>query len=316
MKSKMVEGFKIGHYTNLEAATGNTVIICPPDNIASCYIAGASPGSRETALLAPERKMKSISGVLLTGGSAFGLNAAAGMMQYLEERNIGYSTSMGVVPIVPAAVIFDLNIGNPKVRPTAENAYQACLSARQDNQACGTVGAGTGATVGKWSGLENAMKGGLGIETMEYGPVKITALSIVNAVGDVIGTDGRTIAGALNQERQFLATEDMVIRWQRPQIGINENTVLCLLMTNAEIDKTQCYLLAKRAQNGLARAINPANTNYDGDIIFAVSSNMITADQDILCELGAEVLRRSIINAVQSATSLAGITAVCDLGQE
>ena len=313
MKNKVPAGFKIGHYTDLFAATGCTVIICPRENIASCYIGGASPGSRETALLAPERKIKTVNAILLTGGSAFGLNAAAGVMQYLEERNMGYETSMGVVPIVPAAVIFDLNIGDPKVRPTAENAYHACQAARHDNFDTGCIGAGTGATVGKWAGLENAMKSGLGMAFLEDGPVQIMALSIVNAVGDIIGPDGKTIAGALDQHKHIRATVDLSVRWQRPQVGMNENTVICAVITNARLDKMQAYLLAKRSQNGLVRAVNPANTNYDGDMIFTVTSNEVAADNDILNEMGAEVLRRSIIDAVQKANSLAGITALCDL---
>ena len=313
MKIEIPAGFKIGHYTDPSAATGCTVIICPDNNIASCYIAGASPGSRETALLAPERKIRTINAILLTGGSAFGLNAAAGVMQYLEERNLGYITSMGVVPIVPAAVIFDLNIGNPGVRPTAENAYQACQAARHDNTDTGCIGAGTGATVGKWAGLDNAMKSGLGIAFMEDGPVQIMALSVVNAVGDIIGPDGKTIAGALDEKNRFRADADLSIRWQRPQVGMNENTVICAVLTNARLDKMQAYLLAKRSQNGLVRAVNPANTNYDGDLIFTVSSNHEAADIDVLNEMGAEVLRRSIIDAAMKAHSLAGVTALCDL---
>jgi len=312
----MIEEFRIGHYTDMENITGCTVILCPEDNVASCYIAGSAPGSREIALLAPERKIESIHAVLLTGGSAFGLNAAAGVMSYLEEKNTGYQTSFGKVPLVPAAVIYDLNIGNPQVRPIAEDAYKACQSASQDKVEQGCIGAGTGATVGKWSGIEHGMKGGLGISVIEAGDSKIAALSIVNSVGDIIDSDGETVAGALNDQKEFIAANGQMIRWHNLAPGMGENTVLSVLMTNARLSKMQIYLMTKRAQNGLARVINPVSTSYDGDILFGISSNKVASDPEYVYEAATEVIRLSVISAVKHAISSGGFPAVQELGNK
>ena len=173
----MSEHFKVGHYTDKQNITGCTVILCPPNTIASCYISGSAPGSRETALLDPVRKINEVHALLITGGSAFGLGATQGIMNYLEERSRGYTTGFGVVPIVPAAVIYDLNIGNPKIRPEIDNAYQACLEAKDDFRDEGSIGAGTGATVGKWAGISGGMKGGLGLASAELHGAWITALA-------------------------------------------------------------------------------------------------------------------------------------------
>jgi len=188
--------FKIGHYSDHKHVTGCTVIICPENNVASCYISGSAPGSREVSLLAPERKIMSISAILLTGGSAFGLGAAEGVMNFLEKKQLGYQTPYGNIPIVPAAVIYDLNIGNKSVRPTAENAGYACKNAASSFEDQGSIGAGTGATVGKWSGIENAMKGGLGIAESRTDSTWIRCVSIVNAVGDILNQNGEIVAGS------------------------------------------------------------------------------------------------------------------------
>ncbi len=301
--------FKIGHYTDLENATGCTVILCPEDNVASCFVAGSAPGSRELALLAPERKIQSVNAIFLTGGSAFGLNAAAGVMDYLEKNNIGYDTSYAKIPIVPAAVIYDLNIGSSKIRPDAEKAMMACKNAESDNAQQGSVGAGTGATVGKWHGLDHSMKAGIGIAKIEQDNIWIGALCVVNAVGDIVEQDGDIIAGAMSGSGTFLAGKDVTTRWQLPKVGMNQNTVLCAVMSNVKMNKVQAYNLAKRAQNGLARAVQPANTSFDGDVIFSVSSNEIDADIEYLFEAGAEAVRRAIINSVKFADSVAGIPA-------
>ncbi len=298
----MYDKFKIGHYTDDKNKTGCSVILCPPDTTASCYIAGSAPGSRETALLHPERKLRHIHALLLTGGSAFGLNAAAGVVRWLEEKGIGYETPFAKIPIVPAAVVFDLYLGSAAVRPTAENAYTACEKAVPDFSEQGGIGAGTGVTVGKWAGLEHAMKSGLGIAEINHGNLRIRALSVVNAVGDVVGRDGSIAAGARSKEGNFLAQDDPSRRWQPPEVGMAENTVLSVLMTNANLDKLQCFLLAQRAQSGLARAIIPASTSFDGDIIFALSNGRQEAPVDLIAELAAEALRKAVINAVKRKT--------------
>jgi L-aminopeptidase/D-esterase-like protein len=309
----MINSYKIGHYTDKENITGCTVILCPRDTVASCYISGSSPGSRELALLDPLRKMNTIHALLLTGGSAFGLNAAAGVVQYLEENKIGYETHFGMIPIVPAAVVYDLNIGSSQVRPTAENAYRACGDASDKFELQGSVGAGTGATVGKWSGIPNAMKGGLGISVLNYDDVFIQAVSVVNPVGDIVDEEGKIVAGAIDKAGNFLAEGNPAKRWEPPEVGFSENTVLSAILTNANLSKLEANILARRAQNGLARAIIPASTSYDGDIIFCLASGNSRINPDILSELAIEVIRKSIIAGVLNAMSLGGYKAVQNL---
>jgi len=300
----MDNSFKIGHYTDKENITGCSVILCPPNTIASCYISGSAPGSREIALLDPARKIIAIHALLLSGGSAFGLNAANGVVQYLEEKEIGYQTNFGVVPIVPAAVIYDLNIGSSKIRPNAENAYQACQKATNDFSKMGSVGAGTGATVGKWSGIPMAMKGGLGISTINYEDLFVTAITVVNSVGDIVDETGKILAGALNDKGKFVAGEDLAIRWQLPKVGFSENTVLTAILTNANLSKLEAHTVSRRAQNGLARAVIPASTSYDGDVIFTLACGQKSYEPDIVSEMASESVRRSIIAGVENAESL------------
>ncbi len=305
--------FKVGHYTDKKNITGCTVILCSPKTTASCYICGSAPGSRETALLSPEKKINEIHALLITGGSAFGLGAAQGIMNYLEENNQGYKTGFGVVPIVPAAVIYDLNIGNPKARPGIDNAYQACIDAKDDFALEGSIGAGTGATVGKWAGISGGMKSGLGLATLELKDAWVTALTVVNAVGDIVKENGEIVAGALDNDGKFMAEKHHNNRWNKPQIGFSENTVICALLTNVSMTKLECNIFARRAQNGLARAVIPASTSYDGDAIFTLSTCTTESDLEIIYELGTETLRRSIISAVEKAESLGGYLARKDL---
>ena len=306
----MINTFRIGHYTDRENITGSTVILCPPNTVASCHIFGSAPGSRELALLDPSRKINSINALLLTGGSAFGLDAAGGVVQYLEENNIGYETHFGVVPIVPAAVIYDLNIGNSKIRPISENAYQACQIAGQDFDSQGSIGAGTGATVGKWSGIDNAMKGGLGISSIKLDDIFVSAISIVNTVGDIVDGNGEIIAGAIDKKGNFFAKGDATKRWNPPEVGFSENTLLSVILTNANLTKLEANILSKRAQNGVARAVIPASTSYDGDVIFTLACGVNRKDPDTIYEMAAEAVRRSIISGVQNAESLGGIRAL------
>jgi L-aminopeptidase/D-esterase-like protein len=308
----MQNQYKIGHYTDKKNITGCTVILCPPDTVASCYIPGASPGSRETALLSPQRKINHIQALFLSGGSAYGLNAAAGVVNFLEENNQGYKTSFGIVPIVPAAVIFDLNIGNPKVRPTADNAYEACRKASDKFNDQGSIGAGTGATVGKWSGLSGAMKGGLGIATITMGRIFVRAVTVINPVGDIIDAKGKIIAGAINSKGKLIAEKNVSLRWQQPKVGLAENTILCAILTNAKLKKLETNILSRRAQNGLARAVVPASTSYDGDIIFSLASGQEEVNTEVIYEMGTEVLRQSIISGVTHAESLGVYPAVKD----
>lgn len=308
--------FKIGHYTDSENITGCTVILCPPRTVASCYIAGSAPGSREIALLAPERKIQNIQAVFLTGGSAFGLNAVAGVMTFLEERALGYPTEFGIVPIVPSAVIYDLNIGNSAVRPVAENAYRACSEAEENFNRQGCIGAGTGATIGKWAGIKNAMKGGLGTATLTLDKIRLTAVVVVNSVGDVVNEKGQIIAGALDKNGQLIAETDSTQRWKIPQIGFGQNTILAVIMTNAKLSKLETYIISKRVQHGLARAVIPASTSYDGDVIFTLASGAVDGDMDLISEIGAEALRLSVISATKSAVTMGGHFAYDDLNKK
>jgi L-aminopeptidase/D-esterase-like protein len=309
----MTQPFKIGHFTDLHNITGCTVILCPAQTVASCHICGSSPGSRELALLAPDKKIDSIQALLLTGGSAFGLGAADGVMQYLEEKGVGYSTSFGLIPIVPAAVIYDLNIGSNKIRPRPENAYQACQDATDDFLTQGSIGAATGATVGKWAGLKYAMKGGLGISKITMDQAWIIAVSVVNSVGDILDSTGQIIAGAFEPDQKFLARTRGSKFPTKVNLGFGENTVLCALLTNIRLSKMQSYLLARRGQNGLARAIVPATTSYDGDVIFCLSHGQVDLDPEIAFEMGSEVVQMSIIESVRQAQGLGGFPAAADL---
>lgn len=302
----MADIFKIGHYTDLDNITGCTVILCPEATVASCHIGGSSPGSRELALLAPDKKMETIHALLLTGGSAFGLNAAAGVMKYLEEKGIGYDTPFTRVPIVPAAVVYDLNIGSSSVRPAAEDAYLACRKANTDFSLQGCVGAGTGATVGKWAGIKSGMKSGIGVHEIRNGEAWVRAVSVVNAVGDIIGHDGNIIAGALHSDGHFLADAPAGQRWFSPQTGFGQNTVLCVILTNIHLTKMQAFIMSRRGQNGLARAIIPASTGYDGDVIFCLSKGEVETDPEVACEMGAAAIRNSILESVLRAGSLGG----------
>ena len=301
--------FKIGHYTNLNKGTGCTVILCPEGTRASAHARGISPGTREYALLSPYRKMDGINALLLTGGSAFGLDAAAGVMRFLSERGIGYDTPYRKIPIVPAAVIFDLPVIDSQIFPTADNAYQACQNAREGNQEQGTVGAGTGATVGKWAGIEYIMKGGIGLAKIQDGDLKVEVLSVVNPVGDVLDQTGRIIAGA-RRDGKFLARENLKRSWITPTFDLERNTILGSVMTNAILTKQQLFYVAERAHNGIVRSVMPAHTSFDGDIIFTLSMPEIEVKIDLITEIAIEAVSQSIVNAVIQATSLGGIPSI------
>ncbi len=305
----MLNTFKIGHYTDIENGTGCTVILPPDNNVCSAAAMGASPGTREYALLQPDKKIESVTGLVLTGGSALGLNSASGIVQELESQNKGYKTSFGVVPIVPAAVIFDLNIGNGAIRPGNEQGKLAVKNAIVKNNQSGNIGAGTGATVGKWAGLDYAMKGGLGIAQIEHGKLKACAVLVVNSVGDIIDKNGKIIAGA-QKDGKFLAKNDPKKRWGEPILGLAENTVLCAVLTNAALTKQQANYLAGRAHFGISKRIIPSHTSYDGDVAFVLASGEVETSIDILAAITIEAVEHAILNAVKNAKSLFGIPAL------
>jgi len=310
-----VPGIKVGHFTNPEAITGCTVILCETGAIGGVDVRGSAPGTRETDLLRPMNLVESIHAILLSGGSAYGLDAAGGVMRYLEENGYGHDTLVAKVPIVPAAVIFDLNIGNHKIRPGIQEGYQACLAATEKAVPEGNVGVGTGATVCKILGIDKAIKSGLGTYSCQVsGDVVVAALVVANAVGDIVDfRTGKIIAGPRDeQNKSFLNTIEILRQtseWQPWPVG---NTTLAVVATNAHLTKEQVNKLAQMAQDGLSRAINPCHTMHDGDTVFALSTGDKKCDINILGSVAAEVVSMAIMRAIQTADTLGGIPSVKD----
>jgi L-aminopeptidase/D-esterase-like protein len=265
----LIEGLRIGHWTG--DATGVTVIIAPAGTVGSGEVRGGAPATRELALLEPTRTVDRVDAVVLAGGSAFGLAAADGVMRFLAERGQGYATAGGVVPIVPAAAIFDL-VESDGAAPGPDEGYAAAVAALTGSPpARGRVGAGRGATVGKWRGREFAVAGGFGLATGEGGGARVVAVAVVNAVGDVVGTDGRVLAGS-----RAPAT---VEAFPSAIFGeLRENTTLVVVATDARLDKVGCHLVAQSAHDGLARAIRPAHTRFDGDLVVALATGTFDTD--------------------------------------
>lgn len=306
-----IPGIRVGHDTNLEAGTGCTVILCDTPAIGGVDVRGGAPATRETDLLRPMNLVDGINAVLLTGGSAFGLDAASGVMRYLEERGIGFDAGVARVPLVPAAAIFDLSFGSATIRPDAAAGYRACEQASSDAVAQGTVGAGTGATVGKMAGPDFRMKGGLGSASMQLADGSIVgALVAVNALGDIIdpGTQ-HIIAGARNSDGSGFVSAN--------PFG---NTTIAVVATSAALTREQANKMAQMAHNGLAQAIRPAHTMFDGDTVFALAlgptsqqlQNSQRAAEQIsnIGAAAATTLARAIVKAVRNATTLHGVPAV------
>ena len=303
----VVPGFKVGHYTNAPALTGCTVILCPPKTHASCEVRGASPGSRELAMLHPDKKNDEVHAILLTGGSAFGLAAADGVMKWLEEHDIGYQTPWIKVPLVPAAVVFDLNVGDAAVRPDARTGYTACEQASSEAPAEGNVGAGTGATVGKWNGMNYWMKGGIGSVSLTVGDLVVGVLAVVNAVGDILDEHGKILAGARTLDGQFFANKNPIRQFARGKVLEQSNTTLVVVATNASCSKIELHRVCQRMHDGMARAIVPVHTSYDGDATFALSCGNVQADFDLIAEIAAQLTAESIRRAVRAAATVSGI---------
>jgi L-aminopeptidase/D-esterase-like protein len=301
-----VPGFLVGHYTDDVNLTGCTVILCPPATVASCDVRGSSPGSREFALLAPDKQMQEVHAILLSGGSAFGLGAANGVMKYLTEKDIGYKTPWVTVPIVPSAIIFDLNLGSSSVFPTQENAYSACLNAGR-NVEQGSVGAGTGAVVGKWNGFEHAMKGGVGTSSIRNADLVVGAIAVVNAVGDIIDRDGSTIAGSRVNGRFFNGKERLEHFRNDRLLTRNTNTTLVVVASNAKLSKVDTNRVAQRVHDGMARAIQPCHTTFDGDVSFALSAGSVPHPVDVVAEYAADAAAEAIRNAVRFAQGRGGM---------
>ncbi len=303
-----VPGIFLGHASDYEALTGCTVVLCPEGAAGGVDVRGASPGTRETDLLRPGCRVELVHGVVLAGGSAFGLDAACGAVRYLEERGYGHNTGIARVPIVTAAVIFDLHTGSKDVRPDAKMGYDACLAATTGKHAEGCVGAGTGATVGNLHGPGSATKGGLGSWSLQQGGLIVGAVVVVNALGDVVDpSTGEIIAGLRDpQSGGLMNTRELMSRGEVGRIFPGTNTVLGVVATNASLNKEQVNRVASLACLGLARTVSPAHTGYDGDAIFALSRGSVQANPDQVGILAAECVARSVLRAVQEAWSWVG----------
>lgn len=311
-----IPGLKVGHASDFDGLTGCTVILCGDRGAtAGVDIRGSASGTEETPTLAPDHITDRIHGLLLTGGSAYGLEATAGVRSWLEAKGIGFDMRVARVPIVPAAVIFDLHIGKASARPNKDMGFAAAAAATDGPVPEGNVGAGTGATVGKILGIANAMKGGLGTATVELGgPMKgvlVSAIAVVNAVGDVRDpATGKIIAGARvgPNSRDFLntaAARKRGLNWQAP--AAPSNTTLVAVATNARLSKVGCTKVAQLAQAGLTHAIWPAHTTVDGDTIFCISAGDRAADTNALGIAAAEATEQAILRAVRSAETLGGV---------
>lgn len=302
-----VPGIRLGHAHDLVARTGCTVILPAAPAVAGVDVRGSAPGTRELELLRPVRLVQAIHGLLLTGGSAFGLDAAGGVQKYLEERGLGFDVGVTKVPIVPAAVIFDLAIGSAHVRPDAEMAYQACLSASANETRQGAIGAGCGATVGKLHGMVSSMAGGIGMASWRKGDLAIGALAVVNAFGDVVDQKtGKILAGARHEDGSFIDTlahlKNFPVAPFSPWSG---NTTLVAVATNAAFNKEEITKIAQMAQDGLPKAIRPTHTPYDGDIVFALSVGTERADVMAVGAIAAELVAEGIVKAVGWGGTLA-----------
>lgn len=314
-----ISGIRIGHADNPTAATGCTVILCPEGATAGVDVRGGAPGTRETDLLNPINYVDKVHGILLSGGSAFGLDAASGIMQYLEEQNIGFDVGVTKVPIVAGAVLFDLSCGDYRIRPDKAMGYEACLAADSGLVAEGSVGAGTGATVGKIFGTEHAMKGGLGTVCLGIGNLLVGAIVAVNCLGDVVSPiDGSIVAGAFQEEPfSFLNCEaGLLAQHDKVTNRFTANTTIGAVITNAVMSKGQATKVASMAHNGFARTIRPAHTLFDGDTIFAVATGHIAADINVVGVLAAQAVEQAVLRAVTQAKSLAGVKCCRDIGKE
>lgn len=295
-----VKGIKVGNKEDLNAMTGCTVIIAEEGATGGIDVRGSAPGTRETDLFQEKKTIEKVHAIVLSGGSAFGLDSAGGVMKYLEEREIGFDTGIVKVPIVSSAVIFDLGIGDKNVRPDFKMGYEAAKLASSKENSQGNVGAGAGATVGKILGMDKAMKSGLGSASISVGDLVVGAIVSVNAVGDVFDyRDNSKIAGVYDYEnKKLLDTKDILINgYAKGNLGTN--TTIGVIATNAFLTKAEANKIAEMGHNAFARCINPVHTSMDGDTIFALGTNKVKADVDVLGVLGVEVMMSAILNAIK-----------------
>ena len=311
-----VAGLRVGHFTDARRPTGCTVLLCPQGAVCGVDVRGAAPGTRETDLLRPDNLVEHVHALLLTGGSAFGLDAAGGVVRWLEERGHGLGVGPSVVPIVPAAVLFDLWLGDHRIRPDAAAGYAACEAASHEPPAQGNVGAGAGATVGKLFGIERGMKGGIGTASLQSGAIRIGALVAVNPSGDVIDpANGRVVAGTRGADGRPRSATQAIAAGELPARALpGMATTVGIVATDATLTKAQANKLATMAHNGLARSIDPVHTMGDGDTLFALATGASgrPGEMTVLGALAAAVMARAVLNAVRAAEALPQLPAARD----
>jgi len=316
-----VPGIQVGHWTSSRRPTGCTAILTPGGATAGVDVRGGGPGTRETDLLRPETSIQQVHGVCLAGGSAYGLAAADGIMRFLEEKHVGFKAGRWIVPIVPAAILFDLNVGDGTIRPDAKSGYRAAKAASGDAVEQGNVGAGAGATVGKLFGAGRSMKGGLGSASLRAGELVVGALAAVNSIGDVVRpSNGEILAGALLSDRSGFADSAAAMRRSEAasssSAGRNENTTLGVVAANVDWTQAQATKCAQMAHDGLARAIRPVHLPFDGDVVFALGAGGQAVDSrrlGVIGALAADALALAVVAAVLHASSIPGYPARRDL---
>lgn len=314
-----IPGIKVGHSQDLEAGTGCTVIICEEGAVTGVDVRGGGPGTREISALDPVNLVTKAQAVYLGGGSAYGLDGAAGVMQYLEEKGLGFDVGIGVVPIVPGAVLFDLFVGRYDVRPDKKMGYEACKNAKNVNTVQGNEGAGTGASVGKINGPGSVMKGGLGTASRKVGDLIVGAIVAVNCFGDVICPyTGRIIAGVLDEKKKNPGDTMAIISASETMDtnAFSGNTTIGCIAVNADFSSTEATKVAMMAHDGFARAINPIHTMTDGDTIFCMAAGDVKSDPTTVGAIAAELMAEAIINAVKSAETAYGIPGYNDINGE
>ncbi|MGN0729841.1 P1 family peptidase [Treponema sp.] len=299
---KSLKGFRVGNAQNYEAMTGVTALVFDCQNTAGIDISGGGPAARESFLFSPLAYQQSITALLLSGGSAYGLEAASGAMKYLEEKGMGYKIAGGVVPIVPQSCIFDLQIGSAKIRPDIKMGYEACVNSETNNPVSGIIGGGTGATVGKIFGMERAQKAGIGYSAFKLGELEVGAVAVVNALGDIFDyQSGKKIAGALTPDRKEFASSEEGIFALPKKIQEGANTTIGAVIMNADFSQQQMCKIAAMTRSALARSINPVGTTADGDTIYAITTGKVKSDINAAGTLACRALSEAITDAVKSS---------------
>lgn len=318
IKVNEIKGFKIGHAQDNIGATGCTVILCDEGATAGVDVRGGGPATRETDLLNPKNMVEKIHAVTLAGGSAFGLEASSGVMHYLSEHEIGFQMKGITIPIVCQACLFDCSVQDPKAYPDKAMGYEACQNAQSNEPEQGNVGAGTGASVGKFFGFEKAMKTGLGHAAIQIGDLQVGAVVALNACGDIyFPNSNNRIAGIYDYQNKLeIDSEDAILDMAEQMMkSCGMNTTIGCIITNADLTKAQMNKVASMAHNGYARCIRPVHTSNDGDTIFACASNQVKADTDLVGIMAVKAMEKAIVNAATKAQAAYGLISYADLNK-